>query len=303
MPTSPSPPDPPGTGVPVRGIPRTSATNPPGTSAGIPRIRRARGFRLYDVQGKRYLDLSRDGALLGHRGTAALTAMKSVLSQGLATSLPSAWETRLVTALLRLFPQSRCVRLFLSRERALDAISQYLGRRVDGQEVHDPALDLPAPDPSLPALWRPFLPVPQGVAALIPVLPFTVCGAPAPACFPEALPADLGRSDPLPGFLLAGALHGLSALSEKSSARARKQPRLGSRAVERALDAAHGWKRTGPYVRAAFPATEYARVHAEFLAAGVLLCAGYPGPSVLPGECSPGETRLLADLFARIPGG
>jgi hypothetical protein len=266
-------------------------------------IRRARGFRLYDVQGKRYLDLSRDGALLGHRGAATLTAMKSVLSQGLATALPSAWEARLVAALLRLFPQSRTVRLFSSRERALDAVSQFLGKRVDGQDVHDPALDSPAPHPSLPSLWRPFLPVPQGVAALLPVLPFTLCGAPAPVCFPKELPADLLRSDTLPGFLLAGALHGLSALREETSARARQRALPGSRGVERALDAAGGWRRTGPYVRAVFPAADYARVHAEFLAAGVLLCTGYPGPSVLPGECSPGETRLLADLFARIPGG
>ena len=287
---SPSPPDP-------------AAANPPSTSEAIPRIRRARGFRLYDVQGKRYLDLSRDGALLGHRGTSTLTAMKSVLSQGLATALPTAWEARLTAALLRLFPASRCVRLYSSRDRALEAVSQYLGKRIDGREVHDPALDSPAQDPSLPALWRPFLPVPKGTAALLPVLPFTLCGAPAPACFPKELPADLVRSDPLPGFLLAGALHGLSALREVSSARARQQPRLGSPAVERALDAARGWKRTGPYVRAVFPAAEYARVHAEFLAAGVLLCTAYPGPSVLPGECSPGETRLLADLFARIPGG
>jgi len=279
------------------------APNPPSTSAGIPRIRRARGFRLYDVQGKRYLDLSRDGALLGHRGTATLTTMKSVLSQGLATALPTAWEARLIAALLRLFPECRCVRLFSSRDRALEAVSQYLGKRVNGQEVHDPALDSPAPDPALPALWRPFLPIPQGVAALLPVLPFTLCGAPAPACFPKELPADLARSDPLPGFLLAGAFRSLSALREESSARARQQPLLGSRGVERALDAARGWKRSGPYVRAVFPATEYARVHAEFLRAGVLLCPGWPGPSVLPGDCSPGETRLLADLFARIPGG
>jgi hypothetical protein len=140
------------------------------------------------------------------------------------------------------------------------------------------------------------------VAALLPVLPFTLCGAPAPACFPKELAADQVRSDTLPGFLIAGALHGLNALSEEAG-RARKQPHWGSRAVERALDAARGWKRSGPYVRAVFPAAEYALVHAEFLAAGVLLCAGYPGPSVLPGECSPGETSLLADLFARIPGG
>lgn len=279
------------------------APNPPSTSAGIPRIRRARGFRLYGVQGERYLDLSRDGALLGHRGTATLTAMKSALSQGLSTALPSVWEVRLVAALLRMFPACRSVRLFSSRDRALEAVSQYLGKRLDRQEVHDPALDSPSASPAMPALWRPLLPVPMSVAALLPVLPFTLCGAPAPVCFPRELPADFPGSDPLPGFLLSGAMRGLSPLVEGASARPRAVPRLGSPGVERAVDGARGWKRAGPYVRAVFPATDYARVHAEFLRAGVLLCPGYPGPSVLPGECSPGENKLLADLFARIPGG
>ena len=68
---------------------------------GIPRIRRARGFRLYDMQGRRYLDLFRDGALLGHRDSGSLTAMKSALSQGLAAALPSVWEKRLLTAQAR----------------------------------------------------------------------------------------------------------------------------------------------------------------------------------------------------------
>jgi glutamate-1-semialdehyde aminotransferase len=95
-------------------------------AVGVPRIRRARGYRLYDVQGKRYLDLFREGALLGHRGEAALTAMKSALSQGLATSLPSAWEGRLVAALAQMFPAYRSVRLYSSRERALEAVSLYL---------------------------------------------------------------------------------------------------------------------------------------------------------------------------------
>ncbi len=43
-------------------------------------------------------------------------------------------------------------------------------------------------------------------------------------------------------------------------------------------------RREGPYVKALFPESEYPRVHAEFLRAGVLLCPGYPGPSVLPGR-------------------
>jgi hypothetical protein len=269
-------------------------------AVGVPRIRRARGYRLYDVQGKRYLDLFREGALLGHRGEAALTAMKSALSQGLATSLPSAWEGRLVAALAQMFPAYRSVRLYSSRERALEAVSLYLGGRAG--PPNDPALD---PEPAHPhsALWRPFLPIPQHARALLPVLPFTVCGAPAPACFPAEPSSEVPGSDPLPGFLLAGALRALRALVETSPPRTRTGPRLGSPLVERALDGSRVWKRTGPYVRASFPAAEYGRVHGEFLRAGVLLCPGYPGPSVLPGECSPGENKLLAELFAGIPGG
>jgi hypothetical protein len=160
------------------------------------------------------------------------------------------------------------------------------------------------------ALWRPFLPVPAGARVLLPVLPLTVCGAPAPACFPNGLAADFPGSDPLPGFLCAGALRALSAATAMiapagaaMTAPAGARRPLSNPIVERALDGAHGWARVGPYVRAVFPAPDYARVHAEFLRAGVLLCPAHPGPSVLPGECSPGESRLLAELFADIPGG
>jgi hypothetical protein len=112
---------------------------------------------------------------------------------------------------------------------------------------------------------------------------------------PPAVPV----SDTIPAFILAGALRGFSALVSSNDG---ASP-LSNPAVEKALDAAPGWARVGPYVRAVFPEAEYPRVHAEFLRAGVLLHPGYPGPSVLPGDCSPGETRLLADLFRGVPGG
>ena len=98
----------------------------------IPCIRRARGFRIYDLQGRRYLDLFRDGALLGHRAAATVTAMKSALSQGLAASLPSSWEKRLAAALTRAFPRYPEVRLYASPERALDAVCRCLGRTAEG---------------------------------------------------------------------------------------------------------------------------------------------------------------------------
>jgi hypothetical protein len=263
----------------------------------IPLVRRARGFRFYDTGGRRYLDLYRDGALLGHREAAAITAMKSALSQGLATGLPSPWESRLSGAILRLFPGSAAVRLYASRERALEGAGRFLGAPVI--EAHDPALDpLPARAPSA-AWWRPFLPPTPGAGVLLLALPLTVCGAPVPVCFPAVLPRDFPASDPLPGFLLAGALRGLAGLSKAPDTGSL----LGSPSLERALDGAPGWRRSGPYVRALFPAADYPRVHSEFLRAGVMLSPGYPGPSVLPGDCTPGETKLLADLFAGVPGG
>ena len=281
----------------------------------MPRIRRARGFRLYDVHGRRFLDLSREGALLGHRGASALTAMKAGLSQGLATGIPSAWEERLRAALARLFPGHPSILIFSSRTRALDALSI-------GQPPYDPALpsaggEPPASSPAAApesalraapesasfaaALWRPFLPIAAGARVLLPVLPLTVCGAPAPACIAGMPDADLPGPDHLPGFLLAGALRALAALSSDSPSR--PAPRLGNPVIERAIDNARGWARVGPYVHAVFPAEEYPRIHGEFLRAGVVLCPDYPGPSMLPGECSPGENRLLAELFAGHPGG
>ena len=266
----------------------------------IPRIRRARGFLIYDLPGRRYLDLFRDGALLGHRGADSVTAMKSALSQGLAASLPSVWEKRLAAALTRAFPRYPDVRLYSSHERALDAVCRFLGGAMP-QPAHDPALH-GAPGGREPVvIWRPLLPVDDVAArALLPLMPLRVAGAPAPACFAETAPSTVPPSDTVPGFILAAALRGLAAIISPSEG---TKALLANPRVEKALDAAPGWSRSGPYVRALFPESEYPRVHAQFLDAGVLLSPGYPGPSVLPGDCSPGESRLLADLFTGIPGG
>jgi hypothetical protein len=264
---------------------------------GTLRVRRARGFRFYDTSGRRYLDLDRDGALLGHRGAATITAMKSVLSQGLATDLPSAWEDRLAGAILRMFPGFAAVRLYSSRDRAREAVSRFLGAHPAA--LHDPGLGVPPDRAPGAAWWRPFLPPTPGAGALLLVLPLTVCGAPVPVCFATAPSREVPASDALPGFLLAGALEGLAALARAPET----GTVLGSPALERALDGARGWRRSGPYVAASFPAADYPRVHTEFLRAGVMLAPAHPGPSVLPGECSPGENKLLAELFAGVPGG
>lgn len=274
----------------------------------LPPIRRARGFRLYDTRGRRYLDLWRDGggALLGHRAGRVTTLMKSVLSQGLAAGLPSVWEGRLLKMIRGLFPSFPAVRMFSSRRRALEAASQFLGIRIDAEDLYDPALGdacAAAPAGARAALWRPFLAEPgaEGPPAArwdvrLPVLPLTVSGAPAPVCLCAEPPAGFPESDHLPGFLLAGAARALADLSADA------EPLRNAR-VEKSIDGSSAWRRTGPYVRAAFERAEYPRVFSAFLKEGVLLSPGYPGPSIIPGECSPGETRLLAELFAGVPGG
>jgi hypothetical protein len=128
-----------------------------------------------------------------------------------------------------------------------------------------------------------------------------VGGSPSPACFPgrtSGAGGELPAGETIPGFICTGALRALAALSAPGAAERFEpaDPRLAA-----AFDGRR-WARIGPYVRAVFPAEDYARVHAEFLRAGVLLCPVYPGPSVLPAECSPGETSLMAKLFAGIPG-
>jgi hypothetical protein len=268
--------------------------------ARVPPIRRARGFRLYDVRGRKYLDLFRDGALLGHREAGTLTAMKSVLSQGLVSALPSVWERRLLGVLGRLFPGYREVRLYASPDRARLAVRAWLGG--DGPveaELHDPARDGRPVGGAAAAFWRPFLPAPAA-RALLPLLPVRVGGCPSPVCFDAEMPPRVPPSDAIPGFILAGALRGLAALGSLKPAGSCP---LSTPALDRALDAAPGWLRVGPYVTALFDEPDYARVHEEFLRAGVLLSPCWSGPSVLPGECSPGESRLLAELFTGIPGG
>ena len=272
----------------------------------VPIIKRARGYRLYDRQGRRYLDLYRDGGgtLLGHRAGSTVTLMKSVLSQGLASAIPSVWESRLIKAIASLIPGHTIVRLFASRARALEAVSRFLGMRVELSDLNDPALTAgPGLGLSRALLWRPFLPEPDPAVAaqipVLPILPLTICEAPAPVCFPDAQDGEVPASDRLPGFILAGASSALVWLRTGGE----KHRFAPHDAIQRAIDRSSGWARIGPYVSVTCRVSEYAGVFAEFLRAGVLLSPSYPGPSILPGECSPGEAKLLAALFLRFPGG
>jgi hypothetical protein len=260
----------------------------------VPRIRRARGYRLYDVTGRRLLDLWQAGgeAILGHRAAHAGPAVKAALDRGLAAPLPTAWQSRLLSALAARFPAYRSFRLFTSREHALAAASRVLGAAVAAVDVADPGLGTRGD--GRVGLWRPFLPGEPDWPVLLPVLPLTLGGSPAAACFRDALPHDGEPSDAVAGFAVIAALRGLAGLDAA---------RPDDPFLQQCLDGCPGWERRGPYLGPVFAAGAYPEVFRAFLSRGVLLSPFYPGPSILPGEASEGERRLLASLFHSVPRG
>jgi hypothetical protein len=266
----------------------------------IPPVRRARGYRLYDYQGRRYLDLWQGGGrvLLGHRSLRLTHLLKDVLSRGLLADLPSLYGRRLERALAGLLPAFPQVRIASCLPAALALVSRYLGREVRVDEIRDPALDSTggggAPEA---AWWRPLL-TGQPVAGppprvLLPVLPFAASGAPVAVCFSGPLPADFPPSETVSPVLLAGATRCLSDL------RHYRRPEW---LRDDLLQGASGWSQRGIYLSARCAAERYGELFAAFLDRGVLLNPRWPGPSILPAEASAGEVAKMIQLFQETPG-
>ncbi len=256
-------------------------------------IRRARGYRLYDHRGRRYLDLWQAGgrALLGHRPDRAVAQIKGVLSRAPHAGVPSVYERRLLGRVRRLVPGFEPLLTAGGAE-----VRVVLGRAGLGEEaLYDPALDAGPADARRAGLWRPAAgpaPLPASWRAVVPVLPFTLGQAPAPVCLSPDAVAELPEAPaPQPAALLAAALGGLDRL-----------PRYGGAAwASQAWPDPHGcegWERRGPYVAARCDAAAYDDVFDRFLQAGAVLSPFHPGPSILPDEVSAGEAATLMRLFA-----
>jgi hypothetical protein len=260
----------------------------------LPVIRRARGYRLYAQDGRRYLDLWQGGgrAILGHRPARVTTVLKNVISTGLISDLPSVYTGRLERELGRYFPAHPHFRLAGSLGSALELASLYLGRALAAGEPRDPLSGVRKARREA-ALWRPLLDAPVGATVLLPLLPFCVAGAPVPVGFVEPPPADFPPSELISPMVLAGALRALHDL-KRHSVPQWLRPDL--------LRGARGWRQTGPYVTPEFPEARYRAVFSAFLAEGVLLNPSFAEPSVLPSEASAGEVQKMMGLCRRFPG-
>lgn len=283
----------------------------------VPPIRRARGYRLYTADGRRFLDFwQADGrAILGHRGAGIVTELKRTLDRGVLASFPSSDERRLTRALGRLFEGVQtvgscdpdfAVGVFATRERALAAIARTATGRVRCAREAETAPFLPLePEPLRDAvngespvvLWRPFVSdrraVPGGWPLnqadehpfVIPVLPSGgLVEAEVVIGSRESGIDEHGEVIPAPVLaLLARAADALV------SSRERPVLRL------------PGFSAVGPY-QIAEPRADYDRLYRGFLAAGIVLNPDARGPSIVPEELSDGERASLTRVAARLEG-
>lgn len=267
----------------------------------LPLVRRARGYRLYTVDGRRILDLWQAGgrAILGHRGGGVVPAVKRVLERGVLAAMPSVQERRLEQALLRLLGDGELVRVavYESHQRAVEAVAAALGLPAPQCRPDDPVLLTLEGGPAFPAAlpaalhghggrpsvryWRPYLPADRPaaeprVAVRFPVLPDGGLFEAQTVVYPDELGIEL-FSDILPEPVLTALTAAAWGLVSS-----------GRRPVVRLA----GFSRVGPYF-VPDASEDYDRVFDCFLRSGVLISPDPAVPSIVPGELSDGERACL----------
>ena len=246
----------------------------------LPMVSRARGNRLYCVDGTRWLDCWADGgrALAGHRPKGVSLRLKNEIDRGLYAPYPSLWERRLEKALLRLFPGYEEARLYGSAERAV----RLLG--LDGMP-RDP-LDLPPGTAGTPcvdkALWgRPGLPDHPRAGILFPIPPLPGLSEAQSVLFADA--ADAARlppSDRISPMVAAAITRSCGAVREEKAPQETFPAEI--------------WDRRGPYMLFRGDESAYGRVFEALFSRRILIAPSRNRPSVFPMDLSAKEASVLA---------
>lgn len=269
----------------------------------MPKIKRARGYRLYDYHGCRYIDCFQNNgaAILGHRTEKLSRTLKNIISKGLLYDLPSVYSERLIRLLAEKFPDYTIFRIRSSIERALADVSELFGESLCEGDIADPVMDTPSSSTKTSrgknkiAFWRPFTDesLYSNFKVIIPLVPFSLGGTPVITCFRDKTAEKLPESDNLSPVLLAGVIHVLY--------------KLASFRIPDWLDvflpkSFNIWNRAGIYLKALCGPDEYENVFKRFLSEGVFISPLYPGPTIIPPELSEGEKKKLIKLFLSING-
>jgi hypothetical protein len=242
----------------------------------LPPIRRARLWRLYAADGRRFLDLWQDGGrgILGAKGEGLGRVAKAEIDLGRCSPLPSVWQARLESALRAWKPGYAASRVFLSEERALAALAALAAPT---------ALELPLGE----YLATPFDPSPIVLA----VLPCPAWLCPAALLFrDDPGPAALPASDLVAPAAAAIACRSLAELARFSA----RHSEDGWRRADRRISGL--FERRGPWLIPRYPAYRHGDVFRACLAAGILISPDWARPSILPGEFDDGEIAPLSEM-------
>lgn len=303
----------------------------------LPPIRRARGWRLYARDGRRFLDLWQDGgrSVLGAKPARLATEIKALVDRGLDRGLPSTELERLGREIRRRWPGYAAYRVFRSEEGALAALASVRdaaaggaprgaeGRAEAGAGLRDLVLDETAflRDP---ARRRPLAPPPgagEGLEEALLLRPFAAYLATDGAAG-GAGEAPAGRRRfalPLLPCPRAFALGLVLALDEAAAAALPPSDLVSPLAAHAALQALHAldryeaevgeetWRRADRRLRAAFERrgpylfprdpAGWEAKAARALEAGVVLPLDPDLPATLPGDFDDGELAALASAL------
>jgi hypothetical protein len=270
----------------------SETTNPDDLLRLLPPIRRARLWRLYAADGRRFLDLWQDGgrAFLGARSAGLGRELKAAIDVGLGRPFPSALEARLRKDLARRWPRWPVARLYHNEDRALAALAaagaagqaailRPFGGLLEAGGPLPPTCDVEAPQDSSPYAL-PMLPCPRHAA------PGVILAADGTAA--EAL----GPGDLLAPLQLAAALRTLADLDRVDAAALEALWKKADRHLGKAFE------RRGPWLLPLFAPARHAEAFREALGLGILIPPSPASPALLPGDFDEGEIAGLGKLAA-----
>ncbi len=266
----------------------------------LPRIRRARDYRLYTDGYSRVVDLWQYGgqAVLGHTVPHQLREFKNNASRGLFVPFPHHFEGRLEKAFLRLFP-GRVARIYKNWESMKNALAKAEFEYPVQMFLADPALGQVSPHHSI-SLWRPFLHDAEKLCIstdiLIPVLPFSWMNGPGVLLVEKAISEKFPPPDLISPVVFSGLLSSIYALIRQMSAGTADYSELAKGLT------GTPWQQRGIYLSSPDKKDEshYERIFLRFFEGGFLLPPERNLPLILPvkpDSLSPGELSKLKTLL------
>lgn len=246
----------------------------------LPSIRRARGYRLYDNSGRRFLDFYQNdnAAILGHRPGKLSLYLKDSLDKGLYAEYPHLYRKRLIKHLKQAYPGYSDYRVYKNKERALDSLK--------GGIPSDPLFV--TEQEKAPIQWgRPLLENKE-VQILLPRIPFPGFCEVQPVLFKEK-PDSEDDSDIISPILIHGLCRILEDLTQTIIPEEHPLFDL--------FDQSDKWDRKGLYLIPRYSSEEYATFFEKALKAGIFLAPSQGKASIIPLEVSKNEVKIIKSLL------